>query len=264
MLWTGGWDSTFRLLQLLLQHRATVVPHYLTDSTRASTRTELRTMARIRAALAQAHPHTRALLQPLRVAAVDDIAADPALLAALAAIRARLYIGDQYAWLPAYRLHQGLEAMELCVHVDDKVQALLQPLAQGFEHPAGFASTRVDPMHVGSPEHALFGGFSFPLFDIDKRGMERAAAAAGWGALMEMTWFCHAPRQGRPCGLCAPCIYTIEEGLGRRVPRARRVVSAFYRYLVWPLRSRLRQWRASARRWPGGTSKQDVRPQAQG
>ena len=47
LLWTGGWDSTFRLLQLLLLHRVAVAPHYLEDPTRASTQIELETMARI-------------------------------------------------------------------------------------------------------------------------------------------------------------------------------------------------------------------------
>lgn len=247
LLWTGGWDSTFRLLQLLLQQRVAVVPHYLTDATRSSTKTELRTMARIRERLVQEHPHTRALLQPLRVAHAQDLAPEPALLDALRAIRTRLYIGDQYAWLPAYCRQQGIDAMELGVHVDDKVQALLRPYAIAFEHPAGFRSIRVDPRYAGTAEHVLFGGFSFPLFAIDKRGIDRAALDAGWDGLMELTWFCHTPVRGRPCGICAPCIYTIEEGLARRVPMPRRLLSFFYRHLAWPAKLRLRQWRASLR-----------------
>ena len=70
LLWTGGWDSTFRLLQLLLSHRVPVVPYDLEDPTRASTRIELDTMARITAHLRDAYPHTRELLHPLRIATV--------------------------------------------------------------------------------------------------------------------------------------------------------------------------------------------------
>ncbi len=29
VLWTGGWDSTFRVLDLVLHQKATVQPHYL-------------------------------------------------------------------------------------------------------------------------------------------------------------------------------------------------------------------------------------------
>lgn len=247
LLWTGGWDSTFRLLQLLLQHRVPVVPHYLEDATRASTPVELATMARIRARLHAAHPHTRGLLHPLRIARVADVPADADIDAALAEVRTRLHIGDQYAWLPAYCRIANVPGLELGVHVDDKVQALVRPLALAFVHPAGFRSVRVDPRHADTAEFRLFGGFTFPLFHVDKRAIERQAAAAGWSELMELTWFCHAPVRGRPCGVCPPCIYTIEEGLARRVPLPRRLLSSVYRRLALPLKAPARRLRAALR-----------------
>jgi hypothetical protein len=244
LLWTGGWDSTFRLLQLLLLRRVPVVPHYLEDPTRASTSIELQTMADIVDRLHHAYPHTRELLQPLRTTAVTDISVDPEIAAALHEIRRRSFIGSQYGWLPAFCKHNRIEWMELGVHIDDKVRALVRPYAMEFEHPAGFRSIRVDPGHADVPEYRLFRYFSFPLFDIDKVGIAREAEAQGWGALMDMTWFCHTPVRGRACGICAPCMYTIEEGLARRVPGSRRVLSFFYRHLVRPLRERLRNARA--------------------
>ncbi len=246
LLWTGGWDSTFRLLQLLLLHRIRVVPHYLQDPTRPSTPIELRTMARIGERLREAHPHVRELLQPVRVVSVADIVADPGFDAALREIRARLFIGSQYAWLPAYCRQHAIVDMELGVHVDDKVQALVRPYALEFEHPGGFRSVRVDPVHAHSAEYRLFGGFSFPLFRVDKVGMGRQADAAGWSEVMDMTWFCHAPVRGRPCGFCAPCVYTIEEGLAHRVPVSRRVLSLPYRHLALPLKNAIRQMRAAS------------------
>ncbi len=247
LLWTSGWDSTFRLLQLLLVHRVTVVPHYLEDDTRASTRIELRTMARIRERLGELHPHTRDLLRPLRVRPVADVARDPGLDDALRAIRRRCYLGSQYAWLPVYCRQEGIDAMELGVHVDDKVQALLRDYAMEFAHPAGFTSMCVDPRYADLPEFRLFGCFSFPLFHIDKKGIQAQARARGWDALMDMTWFCHSPVRGRPCGFCAPCVYTIEEGLAHRVPASRRAISFLYRRIAWPLKDPARQVRASLR-----------------
>jgi len=64
---------------------------------------------------------------------------------------------------------------------------------------------------------------------------------------MEMTWFCHRPVRGKPCGLCAPCVYTIEEGLARRVPWSRRVPSFFYRRFALPWKAPLRQLRLALR-----------------
>lgn len=245
LLWTGGWDSTFRLLQLLLVHRVPVVPWYLCDGTRPSTPVELGTMQRIADRLRADHPHTRELLRPLRVASVEDVPVDDGILAALRAIRERSYIGSQYAWLPAFCEERGIADMELGVHVDDKVQALLRGFTIGFVHPCGFHSLRVDPRHAGTPEHRLFGLFSLPLFDIDKVGIAKEAESRGWEALMDMTWFCHTPVRGRPCGLCAPCVYTIEEGLAHRVPTSRRALSFLYRRLALPWKAPVRQLRAS-------------------
>jgi hypothetical protein len=168
LLWTGGWDSTFRLLQLLLLHRVPVIPHYLEDATRASTPIELQTMVRIGEELRATHPHTGALLQPLRITAAADIAEDPEIVEALRDIRNRSYIGDQYAWLPAYCKQRAIDDIELGVHVDDKVQALVRPYVMEFKHPAGYRSFRVDPRHAETAEFRLFGRFSFPLFRIDK------------------------------------------------------------------------------------------------
>lgn len=248
LLWTGGWDSTFRLLQLLLVHRVPVVPWYLEDPTRASTGVERRTMARIAGHLHETHPHTRALLRPLRVRAVAEIPRDAAIDQALREIRKRSWIGDQYAWLPAFCRHEGLKGMELGVHVDDKVQALLRDYVTEFDHPCGFRTLRVDDRHADTPEHRLFHWFTFPLFGIDKVGIARQSAAAGWDGIMDMTWFCHTPVHGRACGLCPPCVYTIEEGLAYRVPRARRVLSFFWRHLVLPFKPALRRMRARRRR----------------
>ena len=246
LLWTGGWDSTFRLLQLLLVHCVAVVPHYLEDATRPSTQIERRTMAGIAEHLARSHPHTRELLRPLRVSPVAAIPANREVDEALQRIREeKVFIGSQYAWLSSYCDSNALDEIELGVHIDDKVQALVRPYALEFEHPCGFRSVRVDPRHADTPEFVLFHYFSFPLFHIDKVGIELEAAAQGWSDIMDMTWFCHRPVRGRPCGICAPCVYTIEEGLARRVPPSRRALSYVYRHLALPLKEPLRRMRAS-------------------
>ncbi len=248
LLWTGGWDSTFQLLRLLLKHRLPVVPYYLEDPTRASTATELRTMQRIADELRKAFPHTCGLLHPLRRHRVDSLRPDDEIARALRAIRKRSYIGSQYAWLPAFCKRHGIDGIELSVHIDDKVQALVAPLVRGFERAGKYRSFRLDPRHADTPEYTLFRYFGFPLFDIDKRGMGREAEYEGWSELMAMTWFCHRPVRGKPCGTCAPCVYAIEEGMAGRIPRTRRALSFFYRKLALPLKPPLRAALASVRR----------------
>ncbi|CAN7542425.1 hypothetical protein LJR143_003719 [Pseudoxanthomonas sp. LjRoot143] len=240
LLWTSGWDSTFQLLRLLLKHRLVVTPYYLEDPTRPSTATELQSLQRITDALHARHPHTRDLLRPLRRFRVAELDHDADIADALRRVRRHMYIGSQYAWLPQFCRQHGIDGIELSVHVDDKVQALLSSKVEAFEQADTYRSFRLSARHAGTPEYTLFRHFSFPLFPIDKRAMQDEAAREGWSALMDMTWFCHRPWRGRPCGACAPCVYTIEEGLAWRVPRTRRALSFVYRTLALPLKPPLR------------------------
>jgi len=48
LLWTGGWDSTFRLLYLVFVEKRRVQPYYIVDTERRSTLNELKTMHLIR------------------------------------------------------------------------------------------------------------------------------------------------------------------------------------------------------------------------
>ncbi|GGD50862.1 hypothetical protein SAMN06296058_1919 [Pseudoxanthomonas indica] len=248
VLWTGGWDSTFQVLRLLLKHRLPVVPYYLEDATRASTAVELATIQAISDALRREHEHVRGLLRPLRRFLVADIPRDPAMQQALREVRRRSYIGDQYAWLPAFCKRQRLDDIELSVHVDDKVQALLSSMVSDFQQAGCYRSYRVDARHADRPEYALFRYFSFPLFAIDKRAMQDEAAREGWSDYMHMTWFCHRPWRGQPCGACAPCVYAIEEGMAWRVPRQRRALTWLYRKFALPLKPPLRAALATMRR----------------
>jgi hypothetical protein len=69
-----------------------------------------------------------------------------------------------------------------------------------------------------------FRRFAFPFLGKTKNEMAEIAQLHGFANLMEKTWFCHHPdRKGRPCGLCNPCVYTIQEGLARRVPTTSRL-----------------------------------------
>ena len=48
LFWTGGWDSTFRLLQLIIVFRKRVQPYYIIDTTRKSVQNEKQAINKIR------------------------------------------------------------------------------------------------------------------------------------------------------------------------------------------------------------------------
>jgi len=230
ILWTGGWDSTFQVLRLLLDQRLRVQPFYLLDAGRGSTDLELLTMGRIRDRLFQQYPHTRDLLAPVRQFAVSDTSPDAEITGAYSAVRARLFLGNQYDWLARFCKQHGISDMQLCIHRDDKAYTVVKGRVVRLPRSAssdGGAVCRLDPALSATDEYRLFGSFTFPLLELTKVGMGRIARRRGWGDIMEMTWFCQAPTRGqRPCGACNPCVYTIQEGLGRRLP-----LTSWLRYL---------------------------------
>lgn len=235
LLWTGGWDSTFQLLRLLLLEDRAVQPYYLEDETRPSTGMELATMVRLRETLAHRFAHTVEALRPTRYCRVAELPDDPAIEQAYAAVLAQSFMGNQYAWLARFCRAQRVQGLQLCIHRDDKAHVALERFV--IEDPAGSGVWRCDPAHADTPQAILFGAFRFPLFEWSKLEMARVADHHGWTDLMAMTWFCHRPtKDHQPCGCCNPCLYTIEEGLGWRIPRRRRAVSAIYRTFVLPVR----------------------------
>ncbi len=217
LLWTAGWDSTYRLLEALLVRRRPVQPYYLIDPDRPSTPEELRAMRQITEAVAARDPAAAALLREPVIAKVIEVRPDPDVTARFQRLRARSHLGGQYDWLARFAGQQGLTDLELAVHKDDRAAGFLEPyvVLEGSDGDP-YHRLRDDPP---DPDLRLFERFRFPVFHKTKRDMQRLAAEHGFLDLLELTWFCHKPTaQGQPCGNCNPCRYTIEEGLGRRVP----------------------------------------------
>lgn len=248
LLWTGGWDSTFQLLRLLLIDGRPVTPFYLMDPTRPSTQIELETMQRIRDRLAKEHPQTCDLLLPTRLFNVAELTADREIDDAFNSVVKQSFMGNQYAWLARFCRQHAIADMELCIHRDDKAHAVIERFVSEKVQGDGYRVWRVDPAHAQTPQYTLFESFSFPLLDVSKLDMAKVASEHGWNPIMGMTWFCHRPRKNQqPCGRCNPCLYTIEEGLGWRIPWPSRMTSSVYRVFIRPLKTPARLIRSRLR-----------------
>ncbi|MBW3549541.1 MAG: hypothetical protein KY442_01595, partial [Proteobacteria bacterium] len=179
LLWTGGWDSTFQLLRLLIDFRRPVIPHYLIDAARPSSAVEIMTMDRIRARLLRDFPDAAALL-PTRAFGVSLVERDEAIEAAYRSVRSESSIGEQYDWLARFCMQNGIQDMELCIHKDDKAHPVVAPFVAAQTDPHGYRTFRLDPQFEGSREYAVFGRFSCPLLDFSKLDMAAHAQQRGW------------------------------------------------------------------------------------
>jgi len=237
LLWTGGWDSTFQLLQLLIIQRCQVTPFYLLDEQRMSTGVEILTIKRIKNRLLKDYPHTRELLQPTKFFSVADISPDSEITEAYQSILKEKFIGCQYDWIPRFCKESGVTDMQLCIHRDDKAHFVLDKFVR--KNPSDCQEVfQVDQKFEETNEYAVFRYFSFPIFQLSKIQMSAIAKKQGWENIMGLTWFCHAPRINmKPCGVCNPCLYTLQEGLGWRIPRSRRMALFYHKQFIRPAKS---------------------------
>jgi hypothetical protein len=229
ILWTGGWDSTFELLRLLLVHRVPAQPVYLIDGKRPSLQVELRTMDRIRTRLLELYPHTAGLLLPTLTARVEEVPLDPGVTEAFRRLQARAPIGSQYEWLASFCLQHGLSEVELGAEkTRSGAGALVAPeIVRPTRARGGYETHRIVP-GLDPDMDVVFGRYSLPLFEMTKQDMASEVDERGWRPLMLETWFCHQPTGGLPCGRCNPCHGVVKAGLGWRIPLRRRLLGAVH------------------------------------
>ena len=231
LFWTGGWDSTFRLLQLLIKQNKIVQPHYLIDTDRRSIYPELVTIRNIKREIFSCFPNTRERLFPTKIMDIIDLPLNPAISESAVRLKKNLDIGAQYDWLARYCFGQGERNIELGFTQGENLTKIIEPLSTcsgGGED----IIYQVDERFKGRDEYTVFCWFRFPLLYLSKLDMQKIAWEDGFQDIMRMTWFCHHPgRRNKPCGLCVPCENTIERGLGWRVPRLNRIKYYLLKYI---------------------------------
>jgi hypothetical protein len=225
LFWTGGYDSTFRLLQILLLEKKSVQTYYIIDKGRRSLPNELEAMFKISHTLITAYEHTRALFLPTRFYWMNHIKPDTEITSAYHAAKQGKVISPQYEYMARFCKQHKINRMELSVeHLVNPTDPLrFQPYIQRIGDSQQF-SLREDIR--GQAEYVLYHYFHFPIYGYSKVSMAKEVKAQGWEQIMDMTWFCQKPIRGKyPCGQCAPCQQYILEGMGSRIPLRNRIYS---------------------------------------
>ncbi len=217
VLWTGGWDSTYRVLDLVFNHGHPVQPHYVIAPVREGSPYEVAAMEAIREGVERRG--RGALLAPVRQSSEDDLDPDPVSMRQIRQLRSQGRMGLQYEYLSGYA-RQRLGGRPLDLSIEKAVHPGAFDFLGGHVVPApdSVGGGYTLPPDVEGPL-GLFLPFRFPLLDLTKQDMEEAARQAGFVDLMALTWFCHTPHRGQPCGQCSPCRDVVTEGLGWRLSK---------------------------------------------
>lgn len=244
IFWTGGWDSTFRVMELLTATSRPIQPHYVIDPRRASSALELSTIQHLtRHFEASGYAEQGRIREPI-VYRRENIPLEPEIDEAFLVITRQHRLGNQYRWLAMLVKAEGLDGIELSVEKGSLypiVAPSLVPVAQDT-----IPAYRIAP--DSGAVAVLLGQFSFPLIERNDAQLRREAAEQGWEGVLAGTCFCHSPVWGQhPCGTCRPCILMLErKGEGGRlgwIGKTRywaieRVIRALPSALEW----RCRQW----------------------
>ena len=221
ILWTGGWDSTFRVLYATLVEGRRVDPHYIIDTGRRSTLDELRAISRIRDSLRKYNKEAYERISELQITPQNEIPKDAEITSSWRRLTQRLDVAWQYDLLARYAKSKDLTALELSVQKDGHLYSFLKTNVE----PTPFGSYR---LKHGVGDWNIFTRFEFPVLGYTKAQMRDIAQKQGFLEILEKSWFCHQPINGKPCGMCNPCVIAVEQGMRYRLTRT----ALFRHYLV--------------------------------
>ena len=169
--------------------------------------------------LLKKHPATKAELLPIKILPWGSVPEDPEVKAAYDKVNEKYFLGYQYARFAAYaREHQGMEIGIQDGHAISVIKAFA--VLNRFDTEEEGTYYALDTAKSEAVINTLFSYYHFPIADTGKEEMREWFHAEGYDKVAKATWTCHLPIFGRPCGLCNPCKYAIEEGMTDRIGTA--------------------------------------------
>lgn len=208
ILWTGGYDSTFRICQLS-KMPVNIQPYYLSNNNRKSAENELSAIDAITEALKK-KADTKCDFMELIVFPAEDIFSYKTISASFRVLRKKDFLEAQYEYLAWFARRNP--TIELPVHKDDKIVELISKYGAFKKSSETDDYSFVDRNNSSDEIIDVFGNFRFPLIEFTKKEIGEQYALLNCADIMRLTWFCRTPINNKPCGVCSPCRDKIKEG----------------------------------------------------
>ena len=214
LFWTGGYDSTFRLCQALIDENMIVTPIYISykhldnlpnkSYKRHSQPQEIAAMDKIRREILKKYPYLKDNLKPTLVIPHIDLRED---------ITKSMYNlwkeGRNHRSLSQYG---GLAQVSLDLNRDVEIaveksrHSTMRNMVKKYvvEYPDG-------KYRIKNPDKntEIFKNMVFPTFYTSKKEMLNIAKKNNYKDILNITWSCWFPRKGKPCKKCPMCIQRI-------------------------------------------------------
>jgi 7-cyano-7-deazaguanine synthase in queuosine biosynthesis len=215
VFWTGGYDSTFRICQLLIRYKTAVQPVYIADkyidnhkekgTRRQNHINEKNSREDIIAALHRKFPHTKKLLKKTMI--VKNANYDAEVIAAMKELKRKKYVRREKCQYGAMaQVAKNLDKhIEVCAEVGGFIHKKLRTKLKchaktGCEY-RDYTFT-ADGQDTGL---GIFNRFVMPIIGYNKEDMYNEAVEYNYEDILNLTWSCWYPRKGKPCGKCIMC-----------------------------------------------------------
>ena len=214
IFWTGGYDSTFRICELLIIHKLPVQPIYISYNIdnkkkpiwsrrrwfqRESHKYELNAMNNIRENLYRKFPQTKDLLKETIVIDKDILDKNYNMMFD------KLNLWPNKRKIHQYR-HLGKISFLMKKHIDIGVLGLHDQPFIKFVEKNNYRDSKGLNIKLDLPySHPLYY-LKFPLFNKTKEELCNIAKKYHFDDILQISWSCWFPINGQPCGKCSMCL----------------------------------------------------------
>lgn len=242
ILWTGGWDSTYRLA-LLSRCDCIIQPYYVVNKKRGSLNEERNAIKEIYSLL-KAKKDTKAELLPVieldrfEYHIADDIKKS------YKNILKKVKLGSQYEWLAT--IARQIDGLEISFEISRyKISEFEQYLRKSNfdvvdEDDYVFSYQKLSK-DCDEDLYNIFGNYRFPTSVYTRTKQDFYEDFKKWEYMdvAKYTWFCSQPIDGKPCGYCSPCRDIINQGLEFRMPEESK--KRYNNRIYWMIKYKIRK-----------------------
>ena len=221
ILWTGGLDSTYRVVELS-RTDCVIHPHYIILTGRRTVKKELKAISKITTIL-NSDKRTIAKLLPVETCPKNEVKTYADIQSAWELLHETKYFNStQYSMLACYARQKKLK-LEMGIQFSENGSvAEIVDESYLMDCPDHEDVMMIDP-EKGSQEWAsytLFKDFLFPksLYHKTKREEIEELKNLGYDKVLKKVWTCFNPVLGMPCGHCFACKSAMKEGAGMMIP----------------------------------------------
>ena len=213
IFWTGGYDSTFRILQALLIENAIVYPIYLSgiidnmkdhSTRRKNNKQEFEALKKIYNVINNKYPNKSKNLKSLII--IPNVKLSKTVNDNMYILYKKGYVRRpicQYGSLAQVAIDMNVP-IELAVENEPHSSIMYRAISDKVSGKGINRKINNKTLNTQS-EFYIYKNFRFPTLSLTKKDMLKIAKKNGFDDILRLTWSCWYPINNRPCNRCVMC-----------------------------------------------------------